>query len=998
MFGKLSLVLLLSLLFFPLATHAQECAPPPIVANAKSSNLFTPEQEMIFGELTIQNIAGEIRFIRDDRLVAYVNEIGDRIARHLPPTGLKFRFHLIELSEANAFNLPGGHVLLSRKLVAFSRNEDELAGVIAHELGHAVVRHGATDISEALRKVLNVTSLGDRRDIVEKYNLLIERARTRRLSRREGHENEQQLEADRIGVFAMAAAGYDPASFTAFFDRLTEAGGKTGGWFSDLFGRTRPEHKRLREMINATRQLSPACREGRSARATSDFLAWQAAVVSYRETDRREELPGLLWKRGLSPKLRSDVTHFAFSPDGKYLLAQDDTSVTVIGREPLGVLFQIPSEGAREASFTPDGLFIVFTTDGLRYEKWSVTARRPVEVREMVLRRDCWEHKLSPDGNYLACVDISTAANLFDTRTGQKIWEKKDFFQLSFYEYLSWLVGTGGRGGEERGSFFRIEFSPDNRYVMFSRTEKFRFRFKVDVLTVDESENAALALDLTTFKPATIGGELKKVSGRPYVFLDSGTVLGQPSWKVDDAGLFAFPSGKRLQRFQLSVRSIKRTANPDYVVVKPLANVKMGVFDLKKGVVASGMNKEDGTIWNNLMAFEAADGKLLIREVSYNEAEKKFDTKDIGTVEIPVGSISNPEAVEVSNNFDWLLFSSKTRGGLWDLRTGERKLYVRGFKGGLVGDDGASVSEFPGHNEAPHSLVLLNPIASSAEAVRDLPEKGARQHGRFVLLRSSLKEAPGKAEKKKDEKKGGRQDDKQGEKKAGNNLSFGPDFEGTDGSELSREVRFELKDFVTEKIVWSRDFQKEAPEYSFDAFSGRLIFFWRLGSDAGKAKLKEFPQLQAQAAALGNKADDYLVEVVDAFARDAATRAMLLETGKGSFDVGEGRSEGDWLVLKDSEGRLLVYSLKDGDLRQRFFGRHVAVNPKRNLIAVENFPGDISLYDLESGDRRGGFVISGNVAFLRFNFTGDRLFVLSNSQAAYAFDLGKALAPAAEAK
>ena len=55
---------------------AQDCAPPPIVANAKSNNMFTPEQEMIFGELWVQNMAGEIRFIRDERLTAYVNRIG----------------------------------------------------------------------------------------------------------------------------------------------------------------------------------------------------------------------------------------------------------------------------------------------------------------------------------------------------------------------------------------------------------------------------------------------------------------------------------------------------------------------------------------------------------------------------------------------------------------------------------------------------------------------------------------------------------------------------------------------------------------------------------------------------------------------------------------------------------------------------------------------------------------------------------------------------------
>ena len=196
--------------------------------------------------------------------------------------------------------------------------------------------------------------------------------------------------------------------------------------------------------------------------------------------------------------------------------------------------------------------------------------------------------------------------------------------------------------------------------------------------------------------------------------------------------------------------------------------------------------------------------------------------------------------------------------------------------------------------------------------------------------------------------------------------------------------------------MWSRDFQKEVPEYSFDEYSGRLIFFWRLGTDAGKSKLKESAELKARADSLGNKADDYLVEVVDAFAQKSVG-LMLLETGKGSFDVGGGLSEGDWLVVHDSEGRLLVYSIRTGELRHRFFGDTAAINPRRNQIVVENFPGEVSLYDLDTGDLKANVRIAGSAAFVRFNLAGDRLFVLSDAQAAYAFDLDK-LAAAQAAK
>jgi len=965
MLRKILFILALCLSVLCSSVQAQDCQPPAIVANAKSSNLFSPEQEMIFGGLTIQRMAGEIRIVRDDKSLAYVKEIGDRLIKHLPPTGLKFEFHLIDLPEANAFNIPGGHVFISRKLIAFANNEDELAGVIAHELGHAVVHHGAVDISEALRKILNITSLGDRKDITEKYNLLIERARTKRLSRKRGHEDEKQLEADKIGIFALVAAGYDPEAFSSFFARLTESESKGGGWFSDLFGSARPEQKRLREMTRAMEQLSPACRDRASAQATENFLKWQADVVSFRVTGRKEELPGLVWKKELAPKLRSDVSHFFFSADGKLLLAQDDFAITVIRREPLQVLFQIPIEEADEATFTPDGQFVVFTTENLRYEKWSVAEKKPVEVRELVLRRDCWEHKLSPDGNYLACVDTSTKVNVLDVKTGKKVWEKKDFYPLTGFEYFFWLISTRGQD-DVRTSFFRIEFSPDSRFVMLSRSEWYRFSINIDGLTADKSENTALALDLTTMKPVDIGGDLKKVSARPYLFLDSGQILGNPSRRVDDGGLFSFPAGKRLQRFALGAREIKRTATTDYVIVKPLANARMGVFDVKKGIIAAGFDKQDGTLWNNLMVYESASGKIMVREVSYNEKEKKFDTKDLGTVELPVGAIGNLAAAQVSDTFNWLLLSSKTRGGLWNLETGERKLYVRSFKGGIVANNGDSIGDFPKLDPVEHSLVLMNPRDSTLSALSELPERGARQYGRFVLVRSSLKE------KDKEKKREG---------------LFAVNDE-SDSIGLRREVRFELKDFVKNEVVWTRDFPKDAPEFSFDEYSGRIIFYWRLGSDAGKAKLKETAALQAKADELGNKADDYLVEVVDAFAQKTVGM-LLLETGKGSFNVGGGLSERDWLVLHDSAGRVLVYSISDGQLRHRFFGGNAAINPRKNQLVVENFPGEVALYDLDTGDHQTNFVINGKAAFVRFNLEGTKLFVLSDAQSAYAFDLNK---------
>ena len=966
--GKL-IPLLVLLCICPFIASAQDCNPPAITANSKIYNIFSPEQEMILGDLNHQRMSGDSRFLQDEKLLAYVREIGAKLVRHLPPTGIKFQFFIIDIPTANAFNTPGGYVFLSRKLISFTKTEDELAGVMAHELGHATVHHGAADMSDYLKKILNVTQLGDRKDVIDKYNLVIERFRTKSVPRNDGHESDQQLEADRIGLFAMTAAGYDPNAFTEFFSRLVEEKAKAGNWFTNVFGKSSPTEKRLREMVKITEQLPAPCRENRSANASEEFLKWQADVVTFRESSIKEELPGLLWKKELTPQLRSDISHFAVTQDGNYFLAQDDFAITVVQRDPLKIAFQIPIVDARPASFTPDGKFVVFGTEGLRFEKWSIAEAKPVEVRELVVRRDCWEHEFSPDGKYLACVDYGLNLSVLDTQTGKRVWEKKEFYKLYFWELLTW-IGAEANDDERPGKFFHLRFSPDSRYLVASRSNRFRFRFTFDYVTAAKTEDTVLGLDLSTLKPVSTGGELKKVTRRPFIFVAPDKILAMMPNTVEDSGIFSFPQGKRLAKFALSADEIRLTGNPNYVIVRPLVGAMMGVFDLSKGMVVNGMNKVDATMWNDLMFFELASGSVRVAKVEYDPAEKHFKATPVGDVEIPVGSMRRLSAANVSDNMEWLAISSKTRGAVWDLNSGERKMHVRGFRGAIIAPNGKAIGDFPRYAPVNHSLVFMNAPTNEVSTLREIPDKGARQYGRFVMLRQSLKQAKEKESK-----------EKEGDKAPP--VAAAGDF--TDEDSLDREVRFELRDVVNDKLVWSKEFPKQAPKFFFDDYSGRLIFYWDLGSEAGKARLKEEPVLAERARQLGNKDDDYIVEVYDAFA-GKSVGVLLLETGQGSFDIESGFSEGNWLVLHDDNNRVLIYSIKEGELRHRFFGANAAMNPSRQQVIVENYPGELTLYDLATGDAQSRLRFKTGAAFVRFTLDGKKLLVLTSSQIAYAFD------------
>lgn len=970
----LSLFLFCCLATVSVAAYAQDCNPPAITANSQNYNIFSPEQEMILGELNYQRMAGETRYLQDEKLLAYLRQIGERLVRHMPATGLKFQFFIIDIPTANAFNTPGGYVFISRKLIAFTKTEDELAGVMAHELGHAIVRHSASDMSELFKKILNVTQLGDRKDITEKFNLLIERERTKSVSRSSNHESAQQLEADRLGLFAMVAAGYDPNAFSEFFSRLTEAKARSGNWFTSIFGGSSPAEKRLSEMIKATELLPAACRENRRANASQDYLGWQAAVVSFRQSEVAEELPGLLWKRELTPQLTSDIWHLDIASDGKYFLAQDDFGITVVQRDPLKVAFQIQTTDARPAEFTPDGRYLMFGTESMRFEKWSIAEAKAVEVRELVIRRDCLEQQFSPDGKYLACIDVDLGLSVLETETGKRVFQKKDFARLGIFELLMWLVDRVDDDDSSHGNLlFNFQFSPDSRYLIATRSSRYRVAIFFNSRAIDETADRQVVLDLSTFKPLSASGDLKKATRRSFIFLSPDKLLATMPGNVEEAGIFTFPQGQRIAKFALAATDMKLTANPNYVLIKSSYSNQVSFFDLSRGELTGGFNKANVALWNDVLISELTSGNVALYNAKFSPETKTLRSIPIGKLEIPVGSMGRVYAASVSDNMQWLVVSSKTRGAIWDLASGERKMHVRGFRGAIVDTKGMAIGDFPKLEPVNHSLVFLNAPNNQAEPLREIPERGARQYGRFVLVRRSLK-ALKAIESQKEKGKG----------KDENDQAVSEDS----GESLAREVRFELRDVVNDKVIWTKDFQKEAPGYFFDDYSGRLIFYWNLGSEAGKARLKEDPALVERARQLGNKNDDYVVEVFDAFQNKSAG-ALLLETGKGSFDIKYSFCEGDWLVLRDDNNRVLIYSLKDGDLRHRFFGATAAMNPSRNQVVVENYPGELTIYDLANGNPQARLRFKQSAAFVRFSLDGKKLMVLTAGQVAYAFDVDK---------
>ncbi len=152
----------------------------------------------------------------DPAVRKYVRGIGERLLRHTEMAGARFTFTVLNSDIVNAFALPGGYVYVTRGLMALADNEAELAGVLAHEIGHVTAKHGEQRLSRTFWTQLGLGLLGSVVDSGFVNNLLQYGA----LAVLQGYSREQEFEADTLGVRYMTAAGYDPQFMTLFLAKL----------------------------------------------------------------------------------------------------------------------------------------------------------------------------------------------------------------------------------------------------------------------------------------------------------------------------------------------------------------------------------------------------------------------------------------------------------------------------------------------------------------------------------------------------------------------------------------------------------------------------------------------------------------------------------------------------------------------------------------------------------------------------------------------------------
>ena len=122
-----------------------------------ASCAVSQQQEVELGATTAAQVSAELPLIRDAAVVNYINGLGNQLAKVTDTRNLSWQFTVVDSKEVNAFALPGGWVYVNRGLIQRATNMSELAGVIAHEIGHVTRRHSVQQLQQAQEANVGLT-------------------------------------------------------------------------------------------------------------------------------------------------------------------------------------------------------------------------------------------------------------------------------------------------------------------------------------------------------------------------------------------------------------------------------------------------------------------------------------------------------------------------------------------------------------------------------------------------------------------------------------------------------------------------------------------------------------------------------------------------------------------------------------------------------------------------------------------------------------------------
>lgn len=177
-------------------------------------------KEIELGDGIASNLLGAAPLFQDQRVQKYVNNVGRWLALQTERPDLPWQFGILDDNDINAFAVPGGYIFITKGMLARMKSEAELAGVLAHEISHVLMKHHLQAIKKSARTELMAEFAGQalQQKGADPALTKLVSAGTEVYTR--GLDKNDEFEADRMGVVIAARGGYDPYGLPAVLQTL----------------------------------------------------------------------------------------------------------------------------------------------------------------------------------------------------------------------------------------------------------------------------------------------------------------------------------------------------------------------------------------------------------------------------------------------------------------------------------------------------------------------------------------------------------------------------------------------------------------------------------------------------------------------------------------------------------------------------------------------------------------------------------------------------------
>src|SRR5688572_5478992 len=225
-------------------SHADPEDLPDI--GSPASTMLTLEDEYQIGRMIVRGLRDQDQILEDPEVTEYIRALGFKLSSQAHDGSQRFNFFMVRDNSINAFALPGGFIGVNSGLLLKTKDESELAGVLAHEIAHVTQRHIARSIAAQSRSSLVSTAamlaailVGAAAGGGDAAMAGVAAAQSLAIQQKISFTRANETEADRVGLGILARSGFDPQGMPAFFETMGRFAGSDELNFPEML-RTHP--------------------------------------------------------------------------------------------------------------------------------------------------------------------------------------------------------------------------------------------------------------------------------------------------------------------------------------------------------------------------------------------------------------------------------------------------------------------------------------------------------------------------------------------------------------------------------------------------------------------------------------------------------------------------------------------------------------------------------------------------------------------------------------